>query len=232
MEGVTHVPADLTLMVNAKRLGRELPAADVVALTTGIVAAPKREETAEGLEQDMAVSTLSRLVLLRELMPRLSGGARVFVWGMPGNGMEFKFDDLNAEKGYAGGFGFVHANTVGGNESLVHVLAEQHRARNVSVYGMNPGLMVSGIRSPLYGGGGGFVSRIAEGMLGFFTPSVDKYATWTVPLMFAPGLEAHSGAMFGQDGGAIKPNKEFETPGRAQQWYDALAALVKAKAGI
>jgi hypothetical protein len=48
----------------------------------------------------MAVSALSRLVLLRELVPRLAPGARVFVWGMSGNGAAFKFDDLNAEKSY------------------------------------------------------------------------------------------------------------------------------------
>ena len=231
MENVSFVKADFTLMRDAARLGRELPAADVVALTHGIVPASKREETAEGLEKDMAVSCLSRLALLRELAPRLSRGARVFVWGMPGNGTEFKHpDDLNAEKGYAGAFDWVHMNTVGGNEALVHVLAPRLKDKGVSVYGMNPGLIKTDIRSGVYPAG--WVGAAVECVLGWFTPSPEKYAATMVPLMFAPGLEAHSGAMFGQGGDAIKPNKEFEAPGKAQEWYDAMEALLKAKAGI
>jgi hypothetical protein len=44
---------------------------DLVIFTTGIFAAPRRQETAEGIERDMAVSYLSRLVLVREIAPRL-----------------------------------------------------------------------------------------------------------------------------------------------------------------
>ena len=230
MADVSFVKADFTLMRDAARLGRELLPADVVALTHGILPASTREETAEGIEKDMAVSCLSRLALLRELAPRLPGGARVFVWGMPGNGAAFQADDLNAEKGYGGGFGWVHMNTVGGNEAIVHVLAPRLKDKGVSVFGMNPGIVKTDIRGPVYPFS--FVGTIMEALVGFFTPSPAKYAETTVPLMFAPGLEAHTGAMFGQDGGAIEPNKEFKEPGKAQQWYDAMEALLKAKAGI
>jgi len=103
---------------------------------------------------DMAVSMLSRLVILRELVPRLSSGARVFVYGMPGNGMKFRPDDLNAEKGYEPGFGYVHANTVGGNEAVVHHLAATAKEGGVTFYGMNPGLLSTGIRDTMHGGAG------------------------------------------------------------------------------
>lgn len=43
---------------------------DPVVLTTGIMAGPKREVTAEGLERDVAISYLSRVAVLREIAPR------------------------------------------------------------------------------------------------------------------------------------------------------------------
>ena len=48
--GISFVKADLSLMREASRIGDELSVDDLelVVLTTGIIAAPKREETAEG----------------------------------------------------------------------------------------------------------------------------------------------------------------------------------------
>src|SRR5690348_9751516 len=62
--GIEFIKADLSLMREARRVGSLLPAEtlDLVIFTTGIFAAPKRQETAEGIERDMAVSYLSRLV--------------------------------------------------------------------------------------------------------------------------------------------------------------------------
>jgi NAD(P)-dependent dehydrogenase (short-subunit alcohol dehydrogenase family) len=126
VKGIEFVKADLSLMREAQRVARELPAEslDLLVLTTGIFAGPKREETAEGLERDMAVSYLSRLAILREIAARLGTARptgkpkpRVFVMGYPGTGQAGMPDDLNAEKSYAA---FpVHMNTVAGNEMLV-----------------------------------------------------------------------------------------------------------------
>ena len=67
VKGLTFVKADLSSMKEAARLGRELAveSTDVLLLTTGIIAAKQREVTAEGLERDMAISYLSRLVVLQ-----------------------------------------------------------------------------------------------------------------------------------------------------------------------
>src|SRR5258706_10995654 len=92
---IAFIKADLSAMREAERVGKEISAEtlDVILFTTGIFAAPKREETVEGIERDMAVSSLSRLVILREIAPRLGrdrppGGlkARVLIWGFPGTG--------------------------------------------------------------------------------------------------------------------------------------------------
>src|SRR5688572_3624644 len=71
--GIGFVQADLELMREAQRIGAHLPVEDLdlVVFSTGIFAAPRRQETAEGLERDTAVSYLSRLVILRGIAARL-----------------------------------------------------------------------------------------------------------------------------------------------------------------
>lgn len=234
---IKFVASDLSLMKNAQTLGRALEPADVFVFTTGIVPQKIREETEEGLEKDMATSCLSRLVILRELAPKLVAGNRIFVYGMPGNGAVFpRKDDLNAEKHYEGGFGFVHMNTVGGNEALVLALAARAKASGlgVSYFGLNPGLLPTGLRDAMHGGNSSFLGSLLEKGLALFTPTLESYAATTVPLLFAPPeLDVHSGSMFGQKGHAILSNKEFsEDPSNVDKWYTAMEQLVKSKARI
>ena len=88
--GIEFIKADLSLMREVQRVGALLPAEtlDLIIFTNGIIAAPKRQETVEGIERDMAVTFLSRLVMIREIAPRLgknrpaaSMKPRVFVTG-------------------------------------------------------------------------------------------------------------------------------------------------------
>jgi len=123
---IAFMKADLSLMRDARRIGAELPAGniDIVVFTTGIMAGPKREVTPEGIERDLAVSYLSRLVILNEIAPRLGKDRartdlrpRIFVMGFPGTEQKADVDDLNSEQGYKR-FS-AHSNTVSGNEVLV-----------------------------------------------------------------------------------------------------------------
>ncbi|HYO19261.1 MAG TPA: SDR family NAD(P)-dependent oxidoreductase [Dermatophilaceae bacterium] len=198
--GIDFVRADLSLMSAATQLGDSLPAAlDIVVLTTGIIAAPKREVTREGIERDMAVSFLSRLALLRTLAPRLPAGARVFVMGFPGTGETGDVADLNAERSY--GAMKAHGNTVAGNEALV--LDSARRYPNLDFFGLNPGLVKTGIHAN-YLGEGSFKHRLAEGLIGLFMSSADTYAARIVPVMVARELAGRSGAMFNRKGLAIR----------------------------
>src|SRR5690349_18310890 len=95
VRGIEFIKADLSLMREAERVGKALPAEtlDLVIFTTGIFAAPKRQETGEAIERDMAVSYLNRLVILRQIAPRLGKNRpaaklkpRVFIMGYPGAG--------------------------------------------------------------------------------------------------------------------------------------------------
>jgi NAD(P)-dependent dehydrogenase (short-subunit alcohol dehydrogenase family) len=210
---IEFIKADLSLMREAKHVGELLPAEslDLVIFTTGILAAPKRQETPEGIERDMAVSYLSRLVIIREIGPRLrknrpdaSMKPRVFIWGFPGTGQTGKVDDLNAEKSY--GAISAHMNGVAGNEVLV--LDSAKRYPNANVFGVNPGGVKTDIRRNLFGGHT-LVFRLFETLIGVVSPSVDTYTEHIVPLLVSPDLEGHSGIMFNRKGLAILPTPKL-----------------------
>ena len=232
--GIEFIKADLSLLREAKRVVEALPAErlDIVIFTTGIFAGPRRETTADGIERDLAVRYLNRLVMLRELAPRLGKARnaarikpRVFVVGFPGTGQAGTLDDLNAEKSYSA---FpVHMNTVAGNELLV--LDAAQRYSDVTVFGLNPGLHKTDIRKNLWGDS--LKSRFIEWAIGLFTATPETYAERIVPLVVSPDLDALSGTMFDQKGNAILPSPRLtDTPYR-KAFIAASEALV-ARAGV
>lgn len=207
------VQADLSSMKEAARLGRELPAErlDLVVFTTGIIAAPKREVTADGIERDLAVSYLNRLAILRGLAPRIgtdrpAGAARsrVFVMASPGHGMAGDPDDINAERDYRAMD--AHANTIAGNEILV--LRAEKQFPGAAFYGLAPGLVKTDIRANWLGAGS-LKHRAFETVAGILGPSPRQYARRIVPLMFAPGLENHPGLLFNAKAQPIKPTPDL-----------------------
>jgi NAD(P)-dependent dehydrogenase (short-subunit alcohol dehydrogenase family) len=227
---IEFIKADLSLMHEAKRVGEVLPAEtlDLVIFTTGIFAAPKRQETAEGIERDMAVSYLSRLVILREIAPRLGKERlsarpkpRVFIMGYPGTGQAGSVDDLNAEKAYRPMP--VHMNTVAGNEMLV--LDAAKRYPNATFFGLNPGLIKTNIRDNFLGEGS-LKSRLVESLIGRLAPSAETYAEKLTPLLVSSDLEAHSGAMFDRKGFAVLPSPPLMNTSHVSAFLTASEALV------
>jgi NAD(P)-dependent dehydrogenase (short-subunit alcohol dehydrogenase family) len=213
VSGIEFIKADLSLMREAQRVTASLPAEtfDLFIFTTGIMAGPKRQETVEGLERDMAVSYLSRLVIVREIGPRLGKQRpaapmkpRVFIMGFPGTGHVGKLDDLNAEKSYSRWT--VHMNTVAGNEMLV--LDAAKRYPNASFFGLNPGFISTNIRSNLLGGKT-LLYRFIKWMTAHLAPSAETYAERLTPLLVSPDIELRSGAMFDRKGQAILPTPKL-----------------------
>jgi NAD(P)-dependent dehydrogenase (short-subunit alcohol dehydrogenase family) len=230
MPRIQFIQADLSLMREAQRVAQALPAEtlDLVVFTTGIFAATKRQETAEGIERDMAVSYLSRLVILREIAPRLGKNRpaapmkpRVFIMGYPGTGQAGAIDDLNAKKSY--GAMAAHMNTVAGNEALV--LDAAKRYPHATVFGLNPGLHRTEIRDNLLGQGT-LKSRFVEWMIGLWSTSAETYAERLTPLLVSPDLETHSGAMFDQQGNAILPSAKLKDESYVRAFMTASEALV------
>jgi NAD(P)-dependent dehydrogenase (short-subunit alcohol dehydrogenase family) len=229
---LAFVKADLSLLREADRVAKALPAEqlDLLVFTTGIFAAPKRQETAEGLERDMAVSYLNRLVMLRELAPRLGKSRvgerakhkpRVFVMGYPGTNQAGTVGDLNAEQAYSAMA--VHMNTVAGNEMLVLDGAKQYA--DLLVFGLNPGLIKTNIRDNFFGKDS-FKSRFMETLIGWFTPSPEQYADRIVPLLVSPDLEQHSGTLFNQKGEAIEPSPKLADRAHVARFLAESDALV------
>jgi NAD(P)-dependent dehydrogenase (short-subunit alcohol dehydrogenase family) len=232
--GLRFIAADLSRMRDAARIGVALGELDLdlVVLTTGIIAAPRREVTDEGIERDMAVSFLSRLAVLRELAPSLAraGAARgtrprVFVMGFPGTGAAGVLGDLNAENSYAAMD--VHMNTVAANEALVLDAVLRYPA--LDVFGLNPGLVKTDIRAN-YFGAGTWRHRIVEAMIGLFTPTPERYADRIAPLLFAPELDRRSGAMFNGTGRAILPTAALDPARVSALVLEAEALLARAVA--
>lgn len=208
---ISFIKADLSLMQEAKRVASALPVeqSGMLIFTTGIFAAPQRQQTAEGIERDLAVSYLSRLVILRAIAHRLTPQRsnplitpRVFLMGYPGSGQIGNPDDLNAEKSYKAMS--AHMNTVAGNEMLV--LDGARRLPGVRFYGLNPGLIKTSIRNNFFGEKT-LKSRLVETLIGWFTPSAQAYAERITPLLFSPEIDSHSGAMFNSKGQAIQPSQ-------------------------
>ncbi len=235
LPGIQFVKADLSLMREAKRVARELPVEtmDIVLFTTGIFAAPQRQETAEGIERDLAVSFLSRLVILRETAPRLGARRpaarikpRVFVMGFPGTGQAGRVGDLNAEKAYSAMA--VHMNTVAGNEMLV--LDAARRYPNAAFFGLSPGLIKTNIRSNFLGQHP-LRYRFMEGMIGLLAPSADNYAERLTPLLVSPDLETRSGAMFDRKGLAVLASPKLMDESYVRDFLSASEALASRASG-
>ncbi len=227
--GLSFVRADLSSMHAARELGESLdPEVDVVVLTAGIMAAPQRETTNEGIERDLAVSALSRVALLRTYAPRLArstrGRPRIFVMGFPGSGELGNPDDLNAERSYDAMT--AHYNTVALNEALV--LDARERYPELDVFGLNPGGVKTNIRAN-YLGAGSLKHRLVELLIGLLMPSAATYAGRVAPLFVAPELEGRSGTMFGKRGTAILPSEGLAGERAARFVAEAEALLARAR---
>jgi hypothetical protein len=182
----------------------------------------------------MAVSYLNRLVMLREMALRLGkarpvrAGAdaakpRVFIWGYPGTGQIGNPDDLNAERAYKALA--QHMNTVAGNEILV--LDAARRYPHLNVYGINPGLVKTNIRSNFLGHRK-LVFGMMEGIIGLLTPTPAQYARRIAPLLVSPDIEQHSGALFDSKARAILPSEGLTEEYRRKFTVASEALLTRA----
>ena len=229
-KNISFLNADLSLLMDAKRVADEMPAEqlDLVVMTTGTMAGPKREVTAEGVERDLAISYLSRYVILNTIAPHLGRDRRqprlkprVFVMGFPGSGQSANVEDLNSEKSY--GRMKAHMNTVAGNEALV--LDAARRFFDIDVFGLNPGFVKTGIRGNLFGSNK-LLLKIIEGLSSFMTIEPEVYSTRITPMLVSPHLEGRSGAMFNNKAEAILPSKNVTDPSYLRSVVDASDRLV------
>ena len=204
------IQTDLSEMKNALKVAQQLPAEtlDCLIMTQGIFAGSQRRTSTEGIELDMAVSALSRFVLLRELAGRLGTNRsegkpkpRVFVWGFPGKNRKATLNDFNSQSNYV--WKTAHSNGVVVNEVLVLDGATRYRALNI--YGMNPGIISTNIMAGILGEGS-FSLKARQALMGLLFQSAEEYAEKVLPLLVSPDIEQHSGAMFNRHAEPIHAN--------------------------
>lgn len=226
--GIQFLQADLSLMSEAKRIADEIPAEsiDMLIFTTGIFAAPERQETSEGIERDFAVSYLNRFVILNHLAHRLgqlkAHKIRVFVMAYPGSGDIGQTEDLNWERSYKAMA--AHMNTVAGNEILVHYAAKIFPHFNT--FGINPGVVKTNIRSNWIGDKK-LLSGLLEGLIGMFNPTPAQFAEKLVPILFAPELEQHNGALLTREGKALYPSKGIQDKNHVNAFIQSSYTLLE-----
>ena len=209
-DGMEFVKADMSSMKTCAKLIEEnqvlkdvIGGADHIIFTVGITPRRVREETSEGIEMDLAVSYLSRLVLVEELANmkknnQLKNDVKLWVMGFPGvKNVPSGINDLNAEKSYK--LMPQHIHTVIGNECIVHKFKDKF-----DVYGLNPGLISTDIRSNVLGSG--FKQKLVESFISLVTISAKKYGERTARLMLSPQLDGKSGLLFNQAGREVHRN--------------------------
>lgn len=120
-------------------------------------------------------------------------------------------------------------NTVAGNEALV---LSMHRrfAPRVDFFGLNPGLVSTGIRANVLGGPRSWLFWVVEGLIGLFTMSAAKYGARTAPLLFASELSGQGGRMFNQSGAAIRSSEALSTERVEALLAESRALLARARA--
>lgn len=203
---VEFIKADLSKMQTAQRVARQVKSTsfDTVLFTVGIFTGPEKKISEEGIEMDTAVSFLSRFVMSQELIgaglaSSPSRKPRIFVMGFCGNPSTPQLDDFNWDnKPFA--WYQAHQHTVVGNDALVMGLAKRHA--EVNVYGLNPGIMKTGIMSTTLGEGS-FLWHLQQLVIEAIAPAVDDYVPTVLQLMATPELESLSGAFFNQGGEQI-----------------------------
>ncbi|CCK68304.1 putative short-chain dehydrogenase/reductase KNAG_0A06460 [Huiozyma naganishii CBS 8797] len=220
-DNLLFLKADLQFVKDAEAVGEQLRRQNFThyIFTTGILASAKREITErESIEKDMAVSYLSRFVILNSVSQSLTkkfavaepdGSTtvlkpRVFVMGFPGSNTAGDPDDLNGDKAAYGAMK-QHMNTVAANEALV-LDKKIHGNNSFNTYGLNPGIIRTNIRDN-YLVAGSWLSKLVETAIGFTQQTPKMYAQKIVPLLFTPDIETHNGAVFNNQGDAILPSK-------------------------
>jgi len=231
-ENVEFIKADLGTMRSCQDFARnklEGRTFDTVVFTIGIITRPELTRTSEGLEEDLSVSYLSRFAMIHELIQNsaLVGRKRVYIFGFPGQEIEpTSVEDMNFEHTTYKQWP-AHMNTVVFNEVLVYELARRHS--ELHVFGLNPGILPTGIRDNFYGGPT-ILSKVAETAIRWTMPSAEQFVENTVIQLLAAGeYDDKSGICFSRKGEELPiPKWVSNEKNRAEVWSTSEGLISKA----
>jgi hypothetical protein len=230
-------------MKNAKDLVGDLDGLksfDIIVFSSGIIAHQEKQVTEEGIELDLAVSFLSRLAFIKKLFESgkfaskrgdSSVKPRVFIIGYPGKDLACDLDDFNSQKNYSPMT--AHSRTVAGNEALVEYTSRLNR--NINVFGVNPGLIQTGIRENLIGKTDtSYLAWGIESTLGLLTQSAQQYAeNYLVHFLLSPAYEnGKCNTLFANDGSELAPSPSLTVKVRVRLMQESEDLLEKASKAL
>ena len=210
--------ADLSILAEMKRIGREIAAAepriDVLINNAGNVF-PTRQVTPDGLERTFATNHMAYFVLTHELRERLtaSAPARVVNTASAAHvGRALDFEDLQLAKGY-------RIMTAYGRSKLANILFTRELARRLAGAGvtancLHPGFVTTGLGQRT---GGFFALAVRFVML--FAGRPEHGAQIIVHLASSPDVASVTGAYF-ISGRQAKPSAAARDDLAARRLWD------------
>jgi len=210
--------ADLSILADMKRVGREIAAAepriDVLVNNAGNVF-PSREATPDGLERTFATNHMAYFVLthgLRECLVAAAPARIVNTASAAHRGRTLDFDDLQLAKNYS-------IMTAYGRSKLANILFTRELARRLAGTGvtancLHPGFVATGLGQR---DGGLFGGLVRFSML--FAGRAESGAQTIVHLASSPDVAAVSGAYF-IAGRQAEPSAAARDDGAARRLWE------------
>ncbi|WP_101295681.1 SDR family oxidoreductase [Halegenticoccus soli] len=227
--GAEFYAAGLASQATVRRLADEFRGRhdrlDVLVHNAGL-ALDRRSETADGVEETLAVNHLAPFLLTRRLADLLveSAPARVVVVS---SGLHeraaIRFDDLQLERGYDGLAAYSRSKLA--NVLFAYELAERLRGTGVTANAVDPGFVPSTALSR----GASLRGRLALRLFSLlplpFTRSVEEGARPVIRAASDPTLEGVTGKYFTDDGPTQSSPETYDERTRKRLW-DVSAGLV------
>lgn len=226
---IRAVQVDLRTVAAQKKAVADLPLEDVVqrlnlvVFSIGTRAAPgERLDNGNGVEMELAVSYVSRRVILDALLERgLPSTCRVFVLNECGKETS-RVDpaDLNGERAYR--WKRQHEATVACNDALV--LGARQRHPQLRIWGLNPGVVDTDLRNAQYRTE--FSKKLMKGIVYSHAKTPEFYAARAVHLLGNSGLAKN---VFAWDSRArpVEPSKFLKKAGVVDQIWEATDKLIQ-----
>jgi NAD(P)-dependent dehydrogenase (short-subunit alcohol dehydrogenase family) len=212
--------ADLSLVAETRRVGREIAAAepriDVLINNAGLICA-RREVTTEGYELTFATNHLAYFVLTHGLLPRLLASVPARIANTASEvhrGATLDFSDLQSQHGYSG-FG-AYAQSKLANVLFTNDLARRLSGSGVTANSLHPGVVASRFGLPREGQGGDSSSARFLSAHGI---SPEEGAETIIYLAAAADAAKANGQYFSQCR-AITPSKEAQDRAMAEKLWE------------
>jgi NAD(P)-dependent dehydrogenase (short-subunit alcohol dehydrogenase family) len=222
--GVVHMAhiADLSILAEMKRVGREIAAAepriDVLINNAGNVF-PTRQLTPDGLEHTFATNHMAYFVLTHELRDRLvaSAPARIVSTASRAHrGQSLDFDDLQLGRGYSTWRAY-------GRSKLANILFTRELSRRLAGTGVtanciHPGLVSTGLGQR----DGGLFRAVVRTFFAMFAGPPEPGADTIVYVASSPNVADVTGQYFVPVGKQIEPSAAArDEPAARRLWEES-----------